>query len=224
MTGHETDAYPALADGLRAATESAAQVWRAGADALTAQAEVIARFPWPDPVPGIDRYFELLRQATEANQQLAAQWAAAVRSMTEALVPPAPVPGTAGTAGTAGSGGSAGRDAAGDADTATGPAPVGPPAAVGPAPIPVVAQVTAAPDAGARPRRTRATATPTVAGRRGRTSGTGTTPDTTAPDPRAAYLRMGKAAVSARLAERGLPRTGTLAQLVNRLVEAEAAG
>ena len=80
-----TPPYPALADGLRAANETAARLWRTGADALAAQAAAIERLPLPDPAPGIDQYFELLRKAAEANQQLATQWAAAVQTMTDLL-------------------------------------------------------------------------------------------------------------------------------------------
>ena len=249
--------YAELADGLRAATESAAQLWRVGAEALTAQAAAMARFPLVDPVPGIDRYFELLRQATEANQQLAAQWAAAVRSMTGVLLPPsataprpdddrlpdATVDALGGSDVDVDSGTASGTgDVPGAAPTTTTteivPAPpsdVAPAAVATAAVVPAavapttVAPTTVAGKASARPRRNAATAEAAKAVRhRGRaTTAASGDPDSDHPgagvtDPRAAYVRMGKAAVSARLAERGLPRTGTLAQLVNRLVEAEA--
>jgi hypothetical protein len=254
--------YPALAEGMRAAAANAVLLWEAGAQALAAQAEAIQRMPLLDPGPGIDRYFELLQQATEANRQLAGQWAAAVRSMGEVLsrigpdgtgIPVAvPVPPDG-----AASADDAPRAATGTRESPVATAATGEPAAELMVPEPVApavaaadgaegvhdgAEVQVAPTGGSGavpssprpPARSRARRSPgTTAPPTGRTdSGDSSSSPDTAPsgeaddsgaDPRAAYVRLGKAAISARLAERGLPRTGTLAQLVNRLVAAEAA-
>ena len=199
--------FPVMADALRVATENAADLWRAGADALAAQAEAVRRHPPPFPVPGLEQYLDLLRQATDANRELADRWVAAVRTMTAMLVP----------------------DAAGDAGDhrrAAEPVPVEPasepaepaPAQTEPAPEPLRAELEPAPaptETAARPRTRR----PTTRKRSAASTAAGADPD----DPRTAYLGMGKAALSARLAARGLPKSGTLAQLADRLVAADAA-
>ncbi|WP_157970623.1 hypothetical protein [Nakamurella deserti] len=323
-TDHDGPAspYSAMADTLRVATENAAALWRLGAETLAVQADAIRRQQVPDPVPGVEQYFDLLRQATEANQQLAAQWVAAVRSMTGLLVPGATVipggaagrhvptapdggaaygsaaaPGGADGAGDAdrvsgagdadGAGATGDADAAGDTDAALGAggaggadragrdtadgnakisddepattvmvpeapapavvaagqslAPTGTSGELVPAapatvdlpargtvdvPAPGTIDRTAASTAPAKRRRRAPARAPRADGNAGdsgeRSAADGGTADAGADDPRTAYVRMGKAAISARLAERGLPRSGTLAQLVNRLVAAEA--
>jgi colicin import membrane protein len=80
-----TEQYTAVAGQLKTATEKSAELWKQGAQALTQQGELLSKLPRLDPTAGVERYFDLLQKAVDVNRDLATKWAEAVSSMTGAL-------------------------------------------------------------------------------------------------------------------------------------------
>ena len=82
MTTVTTDSYTAVAGQAREATEKSLQVWKDGvstvADRMTS-APMMTRIDLTEPV---ERYFEYVQRAVDLNRDLATRWAELVTTMT----------------------------------------------------------------------------------------------------------------------------------------------
>lgn len=226
-----TEQYTTAAHQFKDATERSANLWKQGAQAMTQQADLLSRFPKIDPTAGVQRYFELLQTAVDANRDLATKWADAVTAMSVAVVNPF----TAVTD-------VARKQLETVADAATSQAEVVEEAAVRQA-------EQAEDEAKAQARRVRAAerAAEKAAQEKAREPYQGLTkaelseklterdlPKSGNVDElvdrlvesdtkRAPYVGLTKAELSDQLAERELPKTGVVEELVGRLVEADEA-
>ena len=59
----------------------ATDVWKQGTEVLAKQADLWSVLPWVDPVKGVERYFEFVQTAVDANRELAISWADAMGSV-----------------------------------------------------------------------------------------------------------------------------------------------
>ena len=75
-----THPYTAAATQARQATEKSIEVWRNSAKTLTDQFDQV-RFPTVDLTEPVARYFEFLQRAVDFNRDLATRWAELVTSM-----------------------------------------------------------------------------------------------------------------------------------------------
>ncbi len=241
MTSSEQ--YADMASQLRRMADQSADLWKQGAAALTKQAETLSQLPPIDPAAGLSRYFELLHQAVEVNRELAGSWAAAVTSMSDAFAASAPVA-AAGSNATSEADAAAPKadaaasaaDAAASETNAAGSEPDAAEAAVEVAEqaaavqqvaaeqAVVVEQESVAPESVAK----ESVAKESVAEQDSvAEQGSGATPKPKAPraaardarvKAKAPYEGKTKAQLSGMLVDRGLPKSGTLAELINRLV------
>ena len=59
----------------------ATDVWKQSTEVLAKQADLWSVLPWVDPVKGVERYFEFVQTAVDANRELAISWADAMGSV-----------------------------------------------------------------------------------------------------------------------------------------------
>jgi hypothetical protein len=59
----------------------ATDVWKQSTEVLAKQADLWSVLPWVDPVHGVERYFEFVQTAVDANRELAIGWADAIGSV-----------------------------------------------------------------------------------------------------------------------------------------------
>jgi len=84
MTSTET--VNAAANGGRRAVQRSAQMWEQGTRSLTEQAEQLWQLPPSDAVTDATRkFFEYLQDGLEVNKKIALKWIGALTSITEAL-------------------------------------------------------------------------------------------------------------------------------------------
>ncbi len=81
MTVVNTDGYTASAAQAREATEQTVESWKRGVRVLTDQAGLVTRLPRVELTEPITRYFEFLQQVVDANRELATRWAEIVDSL-----------------------------------------------------------------------------------------------------------------------------------------------
>jgi len=72
----------ALAGTARTATEKSVQMWKQGAQTFGEQAGKLSQLPKVDMAKGVERYFDFVQRTVEANRELAAKWAELVTSIT----------------------------------------------------------------------------------------------------------------------------------------------
>jgi hypothetical protein len=84
MTGTET--INAAADGTRGAVQRSAELWQQGTKSLTEQVEQLWQGPQSETVTDATRkYFEYLQDGLEVNKNVALKWIGAMTSVVEAL-------------------------------------------------------------------------------------------------------------------------------------------
>lgn len=74
MTSNEP--FPA-----RDAVEKSVEMWQQSAQMLTEQAGLLSQVPQVDLAPAVERYFELVQRAVDANRDFALKWATSVNSL-----------------------------------------------------------------------------------------------------------------------------------------------
>lgn len=74
MTSNEP--FPA-----RDAVEKSVEMWQQSAQMLTEQASLLSQVPQVDLAPAVERYFELVQRAVDANRDFALKWATSVNSL-----------------------------------------------------------------------------------------------------------------------------------------------
>jgi hypothetical protein len=77
-----TGQFTNMTDGVRTAVDSSTDLWRRGAEQLTAGA--LSTLPMPDPDQAAAQYFEYLQRSLDINRQLAKKWADALSSLSDA--------------------------------------------------------------------------------------------------------------------------------------------
>jgi hypothetical protein len=84
MTSTET--VNAAADEVNGAVQRSAQLWQQGTRSLAEQAEQLWPFPqWDSVTDATRKYFEYLQDGLEVNKNVALKWIGALTSMTDAL-------------------------------------------------------------------------------------------------------------------------------------------
>ena len=81
MTVINTDGYTESAAAAREATEQAAESWKRGVRVLTDQAGLVTRLPRIEFTEPVTRYFEFLQQVVDSNRELMTRWAEIVDSL-----------------------------------------------------------------------------------------------------------------------------------------------
>lgn len=81
MTVINTDGYTAGAAQAREATEKSVESWKRGVRVFTDQAGLVARMPKFDLTEPVTQYFEFVQQVVDANRELATRWAETVDSL-----------------------------------------------------------------------------------------------------------------------------------------------
>lgn len=76
-----TENYTAGAAQAREATEQAAESWKRGVRVLTDQAGLVTRLPRVEFTEPVTRYFEFLQQVVDTNRELMTRWAEIVDSL-----------------------------------------------------------------------------------------------------------------------------------------------
>ena len=74
MTSNEP--FPA-----RDAVEKSVEMWKQSAQMLTEQAGLLSQVPQVDLAPAVERYFEFVQRAVDANRDFALKWATSVNSL-----------------------------------------------------------------------------------------------------------------------------------------------
>ena len=77
-----TESYTAVASQAREATEKSVEAWKNGAKTFTEQANVVAKLPSIDLVQPVERYFEYVQRSVDLNRDLATKWAELVTNLT----------------------------------------------------------------------------------------------------------------------------------------------
>jgi len=80
-----TESYTAVASQARQATEKSVEAWKQGAKTLTERADFVSQLPTINMVEPVERYFEYLQKSVDLNRDLATRWAELVTSMTGTL-------------------------------------------------------------------------------------------------------------------------------------------
>ncbi len=83
MTSTET--YATAADQARSAVERSTDIWKQSTKSLTEQTDVLWQFPQIDLGDATRKYFEYLQDGLEVNKDVALKWVGALTSVTEAL-------------------------------------------------------------------------------------------------------------------------------------------
>jgi len=81
MTVVNTDGYTAGAAQAREATEKTVESWKRGVRVFTDQAGLVTRLPKFDLTEPVTQYFEFVQQVIDANRELATRWAEIVDSL-----------------------------------------------------------------------------------------------------------------------------------------------
>lgn len=81
MTVINTDGYTESAAAAREATEQATESWKRGVRVLTDQAGLVTRLPRIEFTEPVTRYFEFLQQVVDSNRELMTRWAEIVDSL-----------------------------------------------------------------------------------------------------------------------------------------------
>ena len=76
-----TESYTAVAGQARQATEKSVEAWKQGAKTLADQADFVAQLPTFDLVTPVERYFEYLQGSVDLSRGLVTKWAELVTSM-----------------------------------------------------------------------------------------------------------------------------------------------
>ena len=80
-----TESYTAAASQARQATEKSVEVWKQGAKTLTDRVDFVSNMPTLNLVEPVERYFEYVQKSVDLNRDLATRWAELVTSMTGSL-------------------------------------------------------------------------------------------------------------------------------------------
>jgi len=83
MTSTET--YSTAAEQARSAVERSTDIWKQSTKSLTEQTDVLWQFPQVDLGDVTRKYFEYLQDGLEVNKDIALKWVGALTSVTEAL-------------------------------------------------------------------------------------------------------------------------------------------
>jgi flagellar biosynthesis GTPase FlhF len=78
MTSTEIDLT--TAHTVSAATDRSVSAWKQNVQAITEGADLLSRAPRIDPTVGVQRYFEMLQKAVDTQRELAVKWATAMNA------------------------------------------------------------------------------------------------------------------------------------------------
>lgn len=85
MTTATTETYSAVAGQAKEATEKSLQVWKDGVHTVADRMTSTTMFPKFDMTEPVERYFEYVQRAVDLNRDLATRWAELVTSMSGSL-------------------------------------------------------------------------------------------------------------------------------------------
>jgi hypothetical protein len=77
-----TEQFEKAASTARTATEKSVEMWKQGAQTFADQAGKLTGLPQVDVTSGVQQYFEMVQRAVDVNRELAEKWAALVTSLT----------------------------------------------------------------------------------------------------------------------------------------------
>ncbi len=80
-----TESYTAVASQARQITDQSVEVWKRGAKTVADQATVIAQLPTVDITEPVERYFEYVQMSVDLNRSLVTRWAELFTTMTGAV-------------------------------------------------------------------------------------------------------------------------------------------
>jgi hypothetical protein len=81
MSTSTTESYTTVAGQAREATEKSVETFKQGVEKFTEQANVLAKLPTVDLTQPVARYFEYVQKAVDVNRDLATKWAELVTNL-----------------------------------------------------------------------------------------------------------------------------------------------